>query len=119
MKKKIGILKKLLLINIVFMLLSCEVQEDFVDYKSEMKIKKVSVKDIMLKPEHKNVRKSISEFKEIALSKNKQNTQAKLVYNEQYGMYIDDENGMFIEKDGNQSYTFRIRRTGTVCTYSN
>ena len=113
MKKKIRILKNLLLFNIAFMLFSCEVQEDFVEYKSEMKIKKISVKDIMQKPEHKNVRKPISDFKEIVLSKNKQNTQAKLVYNEQYGLYIDDENGMFIEKDGSQSYTFRIRRTGT------
>lgn len=113
MKKKIRILKNLLIFNIAFMLFSCEVQEDFVEYKSEMKIKKVSVKDIMQKPEHKNVRKPISDFKEIVLSKNKQNTQAKLVYNEQYGLYIDDENGMFIEKDGIQSYTFRIRRTGT------
>ncbi|TDP59387.1 hypothetical protein [Flavobacterium dankookense] len=113
MKKKIRILKNLLLFNIVFMLFSCEVQEDFVEYKSEMKIKKVSVKDIMQKPEHKNVRKPISDFKEFALSKNKQNTQAKLIYNEQYGLYIDDENGVFIEKDGSQSYTFRIRRTGT------
>jgi len=95
-------------------ILSCEVQEDLSQSnKTEMKIKKISIKDIMNKPEYMRVRKPISDLKEKATKKNNQNTQTKLVYNEQYGMYIDDENGVFIENDGTQSYTFRIKRTET------
>lgn len=95
-------------------MLGCK-EDDFY-YKNQsseqgIKIKKVSLDDIMKKSEHREFKQPFMEFKEKISLKNNQNIQGKLIYNEEYGFYIDDENGMFIEKEGYQSYTFRIKRS--------
>lgn len=95
------------------MLFSCqkdELYDENQEQSKSIKIKHVSIKDIMSKTEHKNVRKTFSHFKEKNKLKNDENTQSKMTYNQGFGIYIDEENGIFIEKDGVQSYTFRIRR---------
>lgn len=106
---KCGLFGTILVFLVVF---GCK-QDDFYhqsqNSKQEMKLQKVSLEDIMKKPEHKRFKESFIKFKE-GVSLKSQNIQGRLVYNEEYRLYIDDENGVFIEKEGYRSYTFRIER---------
>lgn len=116
MKHK-NFLKRKFLLTLGFMtvfLFSCH-QDDLYQKNqgdnTEMKIKQVSLEDIMQKPEHQKFKGPFSEFKEKITLANNQDNNAKLVYNEDYGMYIDDENGVFIQKEDYVSYTFKISRS--------
>lgn len=102
MKRKIKNFKKLLLFGIVFMLIGCEVNEQFIEKSNEAyTVKKISFKDFKSKVA------IFDKFKKIAPSTESSNSE-RVVYDENYGLYYDTNNIVLVEKEGYKSYTIPL-----------
>jgi hypothetical protein len=109
MKQKFRNILKLFTLGTVFMLGSCAEERyyDAVSNKSNINIRKVSMKDIQLRSNFK-LMEAVSKVKQ--KSSLVENALGRIVYDSINNFYFDDENGTLIEKDGKDAYTFPIKR---------
>lgn len=107
---------KLLLISFFSLLLignifsSCESEKDFTKQtgKGKLVVKRCSMKDATLQSDLK-LHHAVDKLKNLQTNLLlNASTSAKMIYEENSGLFYDDEKGIYVSKDGKESYTFPV-----------
>ena len=106
MKQKNSLLFSIIFVCFLKLLTSCEAEKNFTK-DNKIIIKKCTMKDLNLSSDIK-LNEAANYLKKLQTKNLKDNSNAKLVYDEKSGLYLDDEKGIYLSSEGKESYTFPV-----------
>jgi putative chitinase len=108
---------KIFLICLLVALSSCEAEKDFTTEagKGKLVVKHCSMKDVSMQSNLK-LHQAVDKLKSIQANQMlnaNNNPTAKMIYEENSGLFYDDEKGVYVSKDGKDSYNFPVIQTNS------